>query len=107
MNQDLRHGTSTPNSLLVSVREFILLTAIACGVAATLITEILSVFSLITSGWLWACWSLGLLLFIGCVLRFRKSRRLRARGSSFSPPFPAILLLSGLILIVTLTGVMA
>jgi len=107
MNQDLRHGTSTPNSLLVSVREFILLTAIACGVAATLITEILSVFSLITSGWLWACWSLGLLLFIGCVLRFRKSRRLRVRASSFSPPFPAILLMSGLVLIVALTGVTA
>jgi hypothetical protein len=105
MNQD--SGISNTNSFSGFLRELFLFTAILLGVSVTIITEILSAFSLITSRWLLAFWGVALFICTCFVTRFAKRQRPVFLFLSFRLPFRAIPLLSGLILVITLTGVTA
>ena len=98
---------SNTKSLSVSLRECFLFIAILWGVSVTIITEILSAFSLITFGWLVVFWCVVLLGATFFVISLMKRQRLVVLSPSPRLPFRAVPLLSGLVLIVALTGVTA
>src|SRR4029077_1483632 len=77
------------------------------GVSVTVITEILSAFSLITFGWLVVFWCVVLLGSTSLVITLMKRQRLIVLSPSVRLPFRAVPFLSGLVLIVALTGVTA
>jgi hypothetical protein len=91
----------------VSLRECFLFIAIVWGVSVTTITEILSAFSLITFGWLVVFWCVILLGATCFVITLMKRQRLIVLSPSLRLPFRAVPFLSGLVLIVVLTGVTA
>src|SRR2546425_12653070 len=98
---------SNTKSLSVSLRECFLFIAILWGVSVTIITEILSAFSLITFGWLVVFWCVVLLGSTFFVISLMKRQRLVVLSPSPRLPFRAVPFLSGLVLIVALTGVTA
>src|SRR5215470_3236856 len=98
---------SNTNVWSVSLRECFLFVALLWGVSVTVITEILSAFSLITFGWLVVFWCVVLLGVTCFVITLMKRQKLIILSPSFRLPFPALPFLSGLVLIVALTGVTA
>ncbi len=104
---NLTCAPSNTNSLSVSLRECFLFIAILWGVSVTIITEILSAFSLITSGWLVVFWCVVLLGSTCFVITLIKRQRFVVLSPSLRLPFRAVPFLSGLVLIVALTGVTA
>ena len=102
--------TRTPlntKSLSVSLRECFLFVAILGGVSVTAITEVLSTFTLITYGWLVAFWSVVLLGSTSFVITLMRRQNLVVPSPSLTLPSRAVPFLSGLVLIVTLTGLTA
>jgi hypothetical protein len=104
---NLTCAPSNTKSLSVSLREGFLFIAILWGVSVTIITEILSAFSLITFGWLVASWCVVLLGVTCFVITLMKRQRLIVLSPSLKLPFRAVPFFSGLVLIVALTGVTA
>ena len=104
---NLTWAPSNTRSLSVSLRECFLFIAILWGVSVTIITEILSAFSLITFGWLVVFWCVVLLGATSFVITLMKRQKLIVLSPSCRLPFRAVPLLSGLVLIVALTGVTA
>ncbi len=102
---NLTGAPSNTNSWSVSLRECFLFIAILWGVSVTAITEILSAFSSITSGWLVVFWCVVLLGATCFVITLMKRQRLVVLSPSLRLPFRAVPFLSGLVLIVALTGV--
>src|SRR5215467_1029080 len=94
-------------SLSVSLRECFLFVAILGGVSVTAITEVLSTFTLITYGWLVAFWSVVLLGSASFVITLMRRQNLVVPSPSLTLPSRAVPFLSGLVLIVTLTGLAA
>jgi hypothetical protein len=107
VDMNLTCAPSNTNSLSVSLRECFLFIAILWGVSVTIITEILSAFSLITFGWLVVFWCVVLLGATCFVITLMKRQRLIVLSPSLRLPFRAVPFLSGLVLIVALTGVTA
>ena len=91
----------------VSLRECFLFVALLWGVSVTVITEILSAFSLIAFGWLVVFWCVILLAATCFVVTLMKRHRLVVVSPSPTLPFRAVPLLSGLALILALTGLTA
>jgi hypothetical protein len=104
---NLTCAPSNTRSLSVFLREWFLFIAILGGVSVTVITEILSAFSLITFGWVVAFWCVVLLGVTCFVITLMKRQRLVVLFPSLRLPFRAVPFLSGLVLIVALTGVTA
>jgi hypothetical protein len=104
---NLTCAPSNTRSLSVFLRECFLFIAILGGVSVTVITEILSAFSLITFGWVVAFWCVVLLGVTCFVITLMKRQRLVVLFPSLRLPFRAVPFLSGLVLIVALTGVTA
>src|SRR5215470_403344 len=104
---DLTCAPLNTKSLSVPLRECFLFVAILGGVSITAITEVLSAFTLITYGWLVAFWSVVLLGSTSFVIILMRRQNLVVSSPSLRLPFRAVPFLSGLILIVTLTGLTA
>ena len=104
---NLTCAPSNTNFWSVSLRECFLFIAILWGVSVTIITEILSTFNLITFGWLVVFWCVVLLGATCLVITLMKRQRLVVLSPSLRLPFRAVPFLSGLVLIVALTGVTA
>src|SRR5207249_6489341 len=104
---NLTCAPSNTNFWSVSLRECFLFIAILGGVSVTIITEILSAFSLITSGWLVVFWCVVLLGTSSFVITLMKRHRLIVLFPSLRLPFRSVPFLSGLGFIVTLTAVTA
>jgi len=104
---NLSCAPSNTNFWSVSLREGFLFIAILGGVSVTVITEILSAFSSITFGWLVVFWCVVLLGATCFVITLMKRQRLVVLSPSLRLPFRAVPFLSGLVLIVALTGVTA
>ena len=104
---NLTCAPSNTRSLSLSLWECFLFVAILWGVSVTIITEILSAFSLIAFGWLVVFWC-AILIAVTCfVITLMKRQRLVVLSPSLRLPFRAVPFLSGLLLIVALTGVTA
>jgi hypothetical protein len=98
---------SHTKSLWLSLHECFLLVSILGGVSTTAITELLSAFTLLPYGWVVAIWSVVILGFSSSVIVLMRRHAISVRSPSLRLPLWAGALISGLLLIVVLTGLTA